>query len=426
MDHFAYRQGELYCEDMPIRRIAEEVGTPAYVYSRATFLHHYHAVREAFAELDPIICFSVKCCQNIHVCRLLAEQDAGFDVVSGGELFRALAAGADPSKIVYAGVGKTDAEIVEAIDAGIGWFNIESEPELENLQRLAAARRKRVRAALRINPDVDPKTHVYTTTGKKETKFGVDLERAKRAFELYGRQGNVHLCGLHLHIGSPVNTVQPYVEAVNKAVELTGALRKAGFEIDTLDIGGGFGADYEMDEAPTAPDYAHAIVPLLRGTNLRVIMEPGRAIAGNAGILIGKVLFVKQSGAKKFVIVDAAMTDLIRPALYGAYHFAWPVRPGEDYCPETREIDLKLPGTTEVDVVGPVCESSDFLAKGRHLPPMSRGDYVAVFTAGAYGFVMSSQYNSRPRAPEVLVAGDAYRIIRRRETYEDLIAAERI
>jgi diaminopimelate decarboxylase len=427
MDHFAYQRGELYCEGVPVRRIADEVGTPVYVYSRATLLHHYARVRDAFAELDPIICFSVKCCQNIHICRLLAEHGAGFDVVSGGELFRALAAKADPSRIVYAGVGKTDAEVSEAIDAGIGWFNIESEPELENLERLAAARgtKVKVRAALRINPDVDPKTHVYTTTGKKETKFGVDLERAKRAFEQYGRQSHVHLCGLHLHIGSPVNTVQPYVEAVGKAVELTDVLRKAGFEIDTLDIGGGFGASYEMDEAPAAVDYAHAIVPLLRGTGLRVIIEPGRSIAANAGILVGKVLFVKQSGAKKFVIVDAAMTDLIRPALYGAYHFAWPVRPGEDYCPETRESDLRLPGTIEMDVVGPVCESSDFLAKARHLPPVSRGDYLAVFTAGAYGFVMSSQYNSRPRSPEVLVEGDAYRVIRRRETYDDLIAAER-
>jgi len=424
MDHFVYQRGELYCEQVPVRRIADEVGTPVYVYSQRTFLDHYARVREAFAELDPIICFSVKCCQNIHICRLLAGQGAGFDVVSGGELFRALTAGADPSKIVYAGAGKTDAEIHQAIDAGIVWFNIESEPELENLQRLAAARGTRVRAALRINPDVDPRTHVYTTTGKKETKFGVDLERARRAFEQYGGQPNVHLCGLHLHIGSPVNTVEPYVEAVSRAVALSAQLRRAGFEIDTLDIGGGFGADYEVEQAPDAADYAGAVIPLLRGTGLRVLMEPGRSIAANAGVLVGKVLFVKQSGTKKFVIVDAAMTDLIRPALYQARHFAWPVCPGEGYCPPARKFDLRLPGTVEVDIVGPVCESSDFLAKDRYLPPLARDEYVAVFTTGAYGFVMSSQYNSRPRAPEVLVAGDSYRVIRRRETYEDLIAAE--
>jgi len=223
-----------------------------------------------------------------------------------------------------------------------------------------------------------------------------------------------------------VNSVEPYIEAVSRAVALSAQLRQAGFEIDTLDIGGGFGADYEVEQAPEAADYADAVIPLLRGTGLRILMEPGRSIAANAGILVGKVLFVKQSGAKKFVIVDAAMTDLIRPALYQARHFAWPVRPGEGFCPPARKFDLRMPGTVEVDIVGPVCESSDFLAKDRYLPPLARDDYVAIFSTGAYGFVMSSQYNSRPRAPEVLVAGDSYRVIRRRETYEDLIAAERL
>ncbi len=414
----------MFCEGLPLRRIADECGTPLYVYSRATLLHHYGRVRDAFAELEPTICFSIKCCQNIHICRLLAGQGAGFDVVSGGELYRALAAGGDPARIVYAGVGKTDREVNEAIDAGIGWFNIESEPELENLQRLAAARGATVHAALRINPDVDPKTHAYTTTGKKETKFGVDLERARRVFDQYGRQPNVRLCGLHLHIGSPVNTTEPYVEAVNKALALIDELRRAGFTIDTLDLGGGFGADYVVNQAPEAVDYAGAIVPLLRGRGLRILLEPGRFVAGNAGILVGRVVFVKSSGAKSFVILDAAMTDLIRPALYGANHFIWPVRPGSGFVPPAREMDLHLPGTMAVDVVGPVCESGDFLAKARNLPPVARGDYVAVFTAGAYGMVMSSQYNSRPRAAEVLVEGDRYRVIRRRETYEDLIALE--
>lgn len=426
MDWFVYRNGELFCEDVPVRRIAREVGTPVYVYSRRTLVEHLARMREAFAELDPIICFSVKSCQNVHICRILAEQGAGFDVVSGGELFRALKAGGDPSRIVYAGAGKTDPEIHQAIDARIGWFNVESEPEIENLQQIAAGRAVRVRAALRINPDVDPKTHRHTTTGKKETKFGVDLERARRVFERYGRLSHVELSGLHLHIGSPVNTVQPYVDALTRALQLVEQLRSAGFMIDTLDIGGGFAADYGNDHVASPADYARAIVPLLRGRGLRVIMEPGRSIAANAGILVGTVLYVKQSGLRQFVIVDAAMTDLIRPVLYGAYHFVWPVAPGPDNIPELRKGDLKLSGTTEVDVVGPVCETGDFLAKGRHLPAVQRGDQIAVFAAGAYGFVMSSQYNSRPRAPEVLVNGDGYRIIRRRETYEDLVAPEAV
>ncbi|MBN1490228.1 MAG: diaminopimelate decarboxylase [Phycisphaerae bacterium] len=424
MDHFAYRQGELYCENVPVCQIAEAVGTPAYIYSKATLLHHFRQVRDGFAEVNPTICFSIKSCQNIHILQLLAQEGAGFDVVSGGELFRARQAGADMARIVFAGVGKRDVEIEQAIKAGIGWFNVESEAELVNLQRVAALLGATVRAALRINPDVDPKTHTYTTTGKKETKFGVDLERAMNVFQESVRQPNVRLCGLHLHIGSPVNTVQPYVEAVTKALLFIDELRVAGFQIEALNIGGGFGASYSTDEAPTATDYARAIVPLLHGKRLSILTEPGRSIAANAGILVAQVLLVKQSGERQFAIVDAAMTDLIRPALYGAYHFAWPVRPGEDFCPERRGADLKLAGTVEMDIVGPVCESGDFLAKGRHLPPVQRGDYMAVFTAGAYGFVMSSQYNSRPRAPEVLVDGAAYAIIRRRETYEDLVGPE--
>lgn len=426
MDHFQYRQGELYCEGVPVQRIADTVGTPLYVYSTATLLHHYDRIQTAFAELKPIICYSIKSCMNMHICRLLAEHGAGFDVVSGGELYRALQAGADPARIVYAGVGKTDPEIRQAIEAQIGWFNVESEPELENLQQIASSLGTCVRAALRINPDVDPKTHRYTSTGKKETKFGVDLERAKRVFEQYAQRPGVDLCGLHLHIGSPVNTIQPYIEAVEKAIALIDDLKRSGFEINTLDIGGGFGANYESTEAPAATEYARAIVPLLSGKPYTIIMEPGRSITANAGLLVGRVLYVKKSGERKFVIVDASMTELIRPALYGAYHFTWPVRPGEDMCPETREAESRLAGTSEVDIVGPVCESGDFLAKSRHIPPVSRGDMMAVFSAGAYGFVMSSQYNSRPRAAEVLVNGSQFRIIRRRETYDDLLAAERL
>lgn len=425
MDHFYYQSGELYCEAVPVARIAEQIGTPAYIYSAATFLHHYKAVASAFAPVNPIICYSIKSCGNLHICRLLHEAGAGFDVVSGGELRRAIEAGADPSKIVFAGVGKTDEEINQGIDTGIGWFNVESEAELENLIAIAASRRATVRAALRVNPDVDPKTHRYTSTGKKESKFGVDLERARRVFDTYGRQPGVQLCGIHLHIGSPVNSVEPYVQAIQKGLALIDELRAAEFEIDTLDIGGGFGAHYRAEEAPPAVAYADAIVPLLTGRKLQVILEPGRSIAANAGILLTRTLYLKKSGERDFLIVDAGMNDLIRPALYEAYHFAWPVRPGGQFVPAQRGEAVRMSGLRPMDVVGPVCESGDFLAKDRMLPPMNRGDLLAVFSAGAYGFVMAGHYNSRPSPPEVLVDGDTFRVIRRRETYDDLVAAER-
>lgn len=424
MDHFVFRDGALCAESVPIDRIASDVGTPAFIYSGATLADHYDRVAAAFAPLNPIICYSIKSCPNLHICRLLRERGAGFDVVSGGELYRALQAGADPARIVFAGVGKSDDEIHQAIDARIGWFNIESEAELENLIALARRRGATVRSALRVNPDVDPRTHRYTTTGKRESKFGVDLERARRVFETYGRQDSVRMTGIHLHIGSPVNTVEPYVQAIRKALDLIEQLRGAGFRIDTLDIGGGFGAHYRAEEAPPAILYAEAIVPLLEGTSLNIILEPGRAIAANAGILVARVLYLKQSGDRQFLIVDAGMNDLIRPALYEAYHFIWPVRPRAGFVPVQRGEAAVFPGTVMMDVVGPVCESGDFLAKDRQLPPMARGDLVAVFSAGAYGMAMASHYNSRPNPPEVLVEGDRFRVIRRRETYDDLIAAE--
>ncbi len=424
MDYFAYRDGELYCEDVRVREIADALGTPTYVYSSATLKHHYQQTATAFSELDPVICYSIKSCQNLHIIRLLVEQGAGMDVVSGGELYRALKAGADPSRIVYAGVGKTDHEINEAIDAGIGWFNVESEAELAHLIEIAGGRRQTVQAALRVNPDVDPRTHRHTTTGKKETKFGVDLERARRVFDTFGRDPHVKLCGLHLHIGSPVNTVEPYVEAIEKALGLIKGLREDGFAIDTLNIGGGFGAHYEAQEAPSMSAYAEQIIPLLRGRGLQLVLEPGRSIAANAGILLTRVIYIKHGGGKRFVIVDAAMTDLIRPALYDAYHFIWPVGPGGAFTPPQRGRDLRLPGTVKVDVVGGVCETGDFLGRDRQLPPVRRGDLLAVFSAGAYGFVMASHYNSRPNAAEVLVNGPKFRTIRRRETYAELVAPE--
>jgi len=424
MDHFAYKSGRLFCEDVDLVDLAAEVGTPAYVYSAATLRHHYAAIAEAFAPLHPTICFAVKSLANLSVLRFLADLGAGFDVVSGGEVFRAQRAGADMSKVVFAGVGKTDREINDAIAAGVGVFNVESEAEFENLARLAQAAKTEVTAALRVNPDVDPKTHTYTTTGKKETKFGVDIERAERFFAAYGDDAYARLAGIHLHIGSPVYTTQPYVEAITKALGLIERLRAEGATIDTLDIGGGFGADYEADQSPLAAAYAKDIVPLLADTGLKIILEPGRQICCNAGVLLTDVQYVKAGGDRRFVIVDAAMTDLIRPALYDGWHFIYPAALAPGAVAPERTKDFAPAEAVRVDVVGGVCESSDFLGKDRMLPPVDRGDLLAVFSAGAYGFTMSSQYNSRPRAPEVLVDGRSYRIVRRRETYDDLITGE--
>jgi diaminopimelate decarboxylase len=426
MDHFDYRNGVLHCENVPVPDVADEFDTPLYVYSAQTLIDRYRQFVDAFAELRPTICYSVKSCQNLHICRLRREHGASFDVVSGGELSRVLEIGADPSRVVFAGVGKTDAELRQGIEARIGWFNVESEAELENLIRLAGQAKHTVRAALRVNPDVDPQTHVYTTTGKKETKFGVDLDRARAVFDAFGRSKRVRLSALHIHLGSPVNTIDPYAQAIAKVLGVIDDLRSAGYEIDTLNIGGGFGADYTSGEAPSPAEYAARIVPLLRGTGLTIILEPGRAISANAGILVGRVLYTKHSGQARHVIVDASMTDLIRPALYGAYHFVWPVAVSPALVPPHRGADLDLPGIEVVNVVGPVCESGDFLAKQRSLPPLQRGELVAIFSAGAYGFVMSNQYNSRPRAAEVLIDGDRARLIRRRETYDDLVEPERI
>jgi len=425
MDDFVYRHKELYCEEAAVSRIAERVGTPTYVYSGATLSRHWQGVREAFAKLDPLICYSVKGCGNISVLRLLAQMGSGFDVVSGGELYRVLLAGGSAESIVFAGAGKTDHELREALEAGVAYFNIESEAELENLSRLAKRMGKQARAALRVNPDVDPKTHRYIATGKKETKFGVDIERALQVFERFGRDGAVKLCAIHIHIGSMINTVTPYVEAIEKTLELIDLLRRRGFTIEALDVGGGFGADYTTGQAPLPSDYAQAIVPMLRDRRLRIILEPGRSISGNAGILLTRVIHTKRGGDKDFVIVDAGMNDLIRPAFYGAFHFIWPVAVEAHYVIEKRSNLPQMSGLQKVDVVGPICETSDFLAQDRFLPALRRGDLLAVFTAGAYGFVMSSQYNARPRAAEVLVQGDSFRVIRRRESYEDLVRLER-
>lgn len=425
MDNFQYINDQLHCQRVAVRDIVEKTGTPTYIYSQATLLSHFDRIASAFAPLKALICYSIKSCGNLAILQALRLRGSGFDVVSGGELFRALQAGADPGMIVFAGVGKTDQEINEALDARIGWFNIESEEEFWNLDRLAGAKKRIAHGALRVNPDVSSVgTHQKTLTGKKETKFGVDIDRAEVFYIQAAAAKNARLSALHLHIGSPIKSTQPYVDAITKALNLIDRLAARNIMIDTLDIGGGFAAFYEGNEAPSAADYAAAIIPLLKDRKLRIILEPGRSISCNAGILVTRVQYSKQGGAKKFIIVDAAMNDLIRPTLYESYHFIWPVDVSGSCPPENRYSTLRTANDEKVDVVGPVCESGDYLAKDRYLPRAKRGDLLAVFSAGAYGFAMSSQYNARPRAAEVLVDGNAWRIIRRRETYQDLIAAE--
>jgi diaminopimelate decarboxylase len=425
MDFFNYKNGRLFAEDVDVEKIANSVGTPVYIYSKATILDHFKKIKKAFAKLDTTICYSIKACGNINILKILADTGSGFDIVSGGELYRAQQAGADMKKIVFAGVGKTDEEIIAALKAGIGYFNIESEEELENLIKLAKETGIKIKAALRVNPDVDPKTHTYITTGKKETKFGVDIERAQKVFEQYGKNDYVNLCAIHVHLGSGGKTIDPYRQAVEKILPLVDALRSKGFKIDTLDLGGGYGADYQTDTVPTAADYAQGIVPLLAGKDLKFILEPGKSIMANAGILLTKVLYLKQGGRKKFVIVDAGMNDLIRPHLYDAFHFIWPAKIEErfSYLKRTEKLDIR--GLEFVDIVGPICEGTDFFAKDRAIPPVHRGDLIAIFTAGAYGFTMASNYNARPMPAEVLVDGKNFKIIRRRQSYEDMIALEK-
>ncbi|MGF1634132.1 MAG: diaminopimelate decarboxylase [Phycisphaerae bacterium] len=427
MDHFNYRDGQLFCEDVPADDIAGQFDTPCYVYSKATLLHHYRQIAEAFAELEPTICYSIKANGNLSICRLFAEAGCGFDVTSGGELYRALAAGGDPKKIIYAGVGKTDDEIRAALEAGIAAFNIESEAEIANIDRIAGEVGKQAVGAVRINPDVDPKTHRYTTTGKKESKFGVDIERAEKIFDEARGLKHLRVAGVHIHLGSPIYSVQPYVDGVTKVNALIDRLRERGHAIEWFDVGGGFGVNYEHPEqAKAVAEFAKALTPLLKGRGYKVAFEPGRYITGNAGILLTRCLYRKTSGDKRFVIVDAGMNDLLRPALYEAFHFVWPTRPGAGNVIESRDRGTAPADGEVVDVVGPVCESGDFIAKDRPLPVTKRGDLLAVFTAGAYGFAMSSNYNNRRRAAEVLVDGTEAKLIRRRETYEDLVAAERV
>jgi diaminopimelate decarboxylase len=413
---------------MSMAALAQEHGTPAYVYSRSTFLRHLADLTQAFAELNPLVCYALKTCGNIHLLRELGQAGAGADVVSGGELHRALIAGIPAERIVFAGVGKSAAELREAIEAGIYSVNVESMSELETLGRLAAELRTSVRAAIRVNPDVAGHgTPQKTTTGTRGSKFGVDIDLVPATFERGAELSYVTLNGLHIHLGSPIYSPEPYVKALTRIVELVEKLRATGHEVTSVNMGGGFAADYETGRAPGWPEYAAAIVPALMplvADGCQIIMEPGRTIAANAGVLLARVRYLKDAGDHRVVIVDAGMNNLIRAALYDAFHFIWPVQPHRALLPPNRAGHLEMDGLRIYDIAGPICESTDYLARGRALPPLAEGDLICIFGTGAYGMAMASQYNSVPRSPEILVAGETARLIRRRETYADLIEAE--
>jgi len=416
MHEFKYVNNHLYCEGLKIEGLAKKFGTPLYVYSYHTLLAHFLKLQAAFKEISPLICYSVKANSNLALLKALVDKGAGLDIVSGGELYRALKAGCPAERIVYASVGKTEQEIAEAVKRKILFFNVESLPELQKINRIAKKKGCLVRVAIRINPDIEPKTHKFITTGKLTNKFGIDLKTAQEIFLKRRSFPYLNLCAVHIHIGSQITESQPFISALNKIVRFIRHLKKRGIILDYLNIGGGLGIIYEKETPQTALEFAQKVLPLLKKTGLKIIMEPGRFIVGNAGALITKVLYIKYTPKKKFVIVDAGMNDLIRPALYNAFHQILPLVKSEarNRCLE------------KVDVVGPICESADFFAKDRQLPKLKEGEFLAVLGAGAYGFSMSSNYNSRCRAEEVLVVKDRVFVIRKRESYADLIRQERI
>jgi diaminopimelate decarboxylase len=414
MHEFKYKSNFLYCEDVKVSDLAKRFGTPLYVYSYHTLLDHFVKLKNAFHAIAPLICYSVKANYNLAILKALVDKGSGLDIVSGGELFRALQVGCPPGRIVYASVGKTDSEIEEAVRRKILFFNVESLAELENIDRISKKLNRITRVAIRINPDIEPKTHKYITTGKLTNKFGIDFKSAYQIFLLRKALKNVKISGLHIHIGSQITESRPYIAAISKIAAFIEKLRKKGIALEYLNIGGGLGIIYDRETPQTAEKFAKKILPLLRKTKLKIILEPGRFIVGNAGILVTRVLYFKSTPKKKFVIVDVGMNDLIRPALYGAYHNIIPLH-GTRYS---------VRGTEKVDIVGPICESADFFAKDRKLTKVKVGDYLAIMGAGAYGFSMSSNYNSRCRAEEILVVKDQVFIIRKRENREDLVRNE--
>ena len=421
MQSFEYRNGELYCEDVPVSQLVEEHGSPLWIYSKSFILGQLKQIQTAFAEVDPVICYSVKANSTLGILKVIHDAGCGFDVVSGGELYRVKAAGGDTSKVVFAGVGKTDEEIRFALENNILMFDVESEMELDAIAAVAGSMGVIGRVVLRLNPDIDAKTHAKTTTGKKGNKFGMDIERFRELAAKVLKDSRLALKGIHMHLGSPILTTDPYEAAGKKAIEVVEGLRRDGHDINWINLGGGFGISYRGNEGLPASAYAKVIVPAVREAKCRLALEPGRFVVGNSCVLVSKVVYTKREGGKLFVIQDAAMNDLVRPAMYDSFHRVWPVKPAVT-MPD--DVEGEIPGCEKTDVVGPVCESSDYFAKDRFLPPMKRGDLVATFSAGAYGTAMSCNYNSRPRATEVLVDGKTTKIIRRRESYADLVAHE--
>ncbi len=417
MHHFAYHNGVLHAEDVPLPRIAEAVGTPLYCYSTATLSRHYQVFAGAFSDVNALVCYAVKANSNLAVIRTLGALGAGADVVSEGELIRALAAGVPASRIVFSGVGKSEDEIARALDANIMQFNVESEPELEALDRIARAKGKRAPVAIRINPDVDAKTHEKISTGRAENKFGIPWKDAGKVYAHAGAMPGIEVTGIAVHIGSQITALDPFVTAFQSLRSLIVQLRNDGHRIRRADLGGGLGIPYDHgQQAPPAPQaYADAVKPIMAGLDLQLVFEPGRMIVGNAGILLARVLYVKEGEARRFVVVDAAMNDLIRPALYDAWHDIVPVAAPADDAP-----------LSPVDVVGPVCETGDTFARARALPPLKAGDLVAFLSAGAYGAVQASTYNTRPLVPEVLVSGDQMAVVRERPSIEAMLAQDRL
>jgi diaminopimelate decarboxylase len=414
VEFFSFKNGELYAEGVALTALAAREGTPLYVYSRGALESRFRAFDRALADVPHVICYAMKANANLAVLATFARLGGGFDIVTGGELFRAVRAGGDPRKIVYSGVGKSEAEIAYALEQGILMFNVESAEELAAIDRVAGRLGKQAPISLRVNPDVDPQTHPYISTGLKKSKFGVNLSQAREVYRDALTMANLAVVGVDCHIGSQLTKLAPFMDSLAKVLPLIDELRAAGAPVRYLDFGGGLGISYADETPPSIEEYGRAVAAAVKGRGLTLILEPGRNLVGNAGVLVTRVLYNKAGEAKHFVIVDAAMNDLMRPALYDAFHHIQPVV-------EKAERSHRL-----VDVVGPVCESGDFLAKDRKVPEVEAGELLAVMSAGAYGFSMSSQYNGRPRVAEVLVSGDVYDVVRRRESFEDLVRGEEI
>ncbi len=413
MHDFQYHGNELYCEDVPVTEIADAIGTPFYLYSHHTLENHFTVFDNAFKGIDHLTCFSVKANSNLAVLKLIINLGGGVDIVSGGELFRALKAGVDPRKVVFSGVGKQVHELEYALKTGILMFNVESSQELDSLNGVAGRLGIKAPIAIRVNPHIDPQTHPYISTGMKKNKFGIEVQQALKDYRAAQKLEHIEVVGVDCHIGSQITEIGPFVEALGKVKELVLALRADNIQISAIDLGGGLGITYDQEQPPRPEEYAAALIEEMGDMNCRLILEPGRVIAGNAGILVTRVVYIKEGSEKTFVTVDAAMNDLVRPSLYGSFQAIQPV---------IRE----QKGEMVADIVGPICESGDFLAKDRNIPRLQAGDLIAVMSAGAYGFTMASNYNSRPKVSEIMVKEDEFFVVRQRESYDDLIRGEHV